>query len=201
MSQPASQPAHPSQDPRRRTLMQIAVNAWGTAVVLDARSSKYSQRLKFTGYIGFILPVVVGAYVAAFGVKGNLDVFLFLVSAGLVMQTITSATLVYFGYEEKLSAALNSSATNKLLAAEADELAKNVSLPEATFSSLFSHLQGRNQAQETVDERLGFTLKDRRIAARAGMKRFNVKCNGCGQIPKSADAKADSSTCNDCGDF
>lgn len=197
-----TQATSPSTDTRRRDLMQIAVNSWGTASVLGKRISLYSLLINVVSYIGFILPLLVGVYAIAFGVNANnLSLTIVIVSGVLAVQALASATLIFYGAEAKLKEALNSSTANKIFAVEAEELAKNVSLPENIFGTSSSLLIGKTRVQESIDERLGFTAKDRRIAARAGMKRFNLSCNGCGQIPKSADAKADKSICNDCGDF
>ncbi|RYE42643.1 MAG: hypothetical protein EOP24_31995 [Hyphomicrobiales bacterium] len=194
--------ASPATDPRRRDLNQWAVNSWGTAGILEQRVSTYSRWLQANGYVGFIIPVVVGGFALAFGVDGLTLKTMLLVSAGLLfVQGVMSATLTFAGIESKMRACQDSASINKVYATEARELATGLALEGSAFASFYAEIKGKVKAQETNDERLRFSAKDRRRAARIGMKRFELPCGGCNQIPRTADAKSDKSTCPDCGDI
>lgn len=201
MNQNNSQP-DPKSDQRRYELNQSAVNSWGTAIVLDERVSSYSKYIRISGYFGFIIPVIVGAFALALGDKAEILPDLIKISAIiLAFQAITAGTIVFFGLETKLRLAQESSSINKIFATEARDLAINVSIPENIYSTLYSELKGKIKSQENNDEKLGFSDKDKRKGARAGMKRFEQSCKKFSKIPESNSAKEDKSNCNNCGKF
>jgi len=184
----------------RHDLNQMAVDCWGTAAVLDARVRKYSRKTKAVNYLGFIAPVLVGAYAIAFTVQAPfLPMLLYVVAVGLFIQAIASATLIFSGVDRNLRSCLDSSATNKIFAVEARELAKNNTLPAEVFSFMFAELKGKIKAQDTNDERLDFSEQDRKVGLRAGLKRFQLPCGDCGKKPQSEDASSDQSHCKSCG--
>ncbi len=192
----------PDTDPRRRDLMQIAVNGWGTAEILKQRADSYAKKLRVSSLIGFALPVVVGATVIALGADWQyLKQALVLVAVVSAIQALYNAYLIFRGYEREMQECLYSAAVNRDLATRAEQLAKQVQLESDQFDSLVQQIQGENANQERHDERKHFTAKERRIAGRHGLFHFQQKCGVCKCVPPSLDAKADKSKCKFCGDF
>lgn len=190
----------PDQDPRRHELMQKAVDGWGTAAFLEVRAKKYERWLKITGFVGFILPVSIGAFVGA----GALDWIHFKQAVAWVsvigaVQTIASGFLVFAGFEKSLADTLHAAGVNKALSSSCERLAKNVFLPPDVFDKEHAKLIGECLAQERNDERFLASPKELRLAHRAGLRRFRWECAACKQIPTSNEANG--SKCTNCGDF
>lgn len=184
----------------RHDLNQMAVNCWGTAAVLDKRVRTLLGRTKTVNYLGFITPFLVGAFALAFTIQATLlPQLMWLAAFALFVQAIASATLIFTGVDRSIRSCLDSSATNKIFAAEARDLATNTSLPAEVFNTTFAELRGKIKAQDTNDERLDFSEQDRKFGLRAGLKRFQIACGDCRQTPRSEDASLDQSNCKTCG--
>ncbi len=193
---------NPSRDARRRELMQMAVNSWGTGVILESRTRRYQSLLNASSLLGFILPVVVGATTMTFGAKwASLEDMVYIVGILAGIQALISAILIFFRFDDRLRVAQDSSSLNKALAPRCDALAKNVALPEEVFSVSHAALMAECRSQELFDEKLGFSEKERRMGGRSGLRRFSLKCGVCGITPLSDNAKIDGSKCKSCGDF
>lgn len=176
------------------------MDEWGTAVILERRAINYGRWLKATGYVGFILPVIIGAFVSA----GASDWISFKSTVSVVgivgaIQAIASGTLVFAGFEKKLADVLHASGVNKELAQRCELLANDMFLPPDVFRAQQAMLIGECLNQERNDERFTISQKEIRRAHRAGLLRFSLTCAACDKVPSSREANG--STCNYCGDF
>jgi mobilome CxxCx(11)CxxC protein len=186
----------------RQDLMQKAVDGWGTAVIFERRADLYEKRLKSTAFVGFFIPLAIGAIVSAGALKWvGLETFVFALGVVAAAQAIASGCLIFAGYEQRLSTVLNSAGINKALSVRCEMLAKDLILPEDAFQIQASTLIGECIGQDHNDERLKITPEERRRAARAGFRRYGACCRQCEKIPASEDATADGSDCKTCGDF
>jgi len=182
--------------------MQMAVNSWGTGLILEKRTKTYQSLLNASALLGFILPVIVGATTMTFGVKwASLEGMVYVVGIFAGIQALISAVFIFFRLDDRLRVAQDASSMNKALAPRCEVLAKNIALPEDLFSVAHASLMAECRSREVFDEKLGFSEKDRRIAGRAGLRRFGLKCDVCKTVPLSDNAKVDGSNCKSCGDF
>jgi len=199
---PMAEPINPSQDPRRRDLIQKAVNAWGTAVIFERRAQRYQRWLKGPSLSGVAIPILFGAVVLAVGVdwEGLKDLAWY-TGVFAAIQIVVSAYSLFQGYDDRFRQALDSASANKALAVALAELARNVSIQEEEFARKYSKLCGYYECQDVHDERKSVTERERRMGGRAGLKRFDIPCAKCKLVPSSYSARADKSECKFCGDF
>lgn len=189
-------------DVRRFELNQWAVDSWGTAFLLDQRIKWLNLYIGAVGFIGFIIPILVG--LVFLNIDSASNIFPLVkpwIGGSLFVQGALSAAIVFFGLQGKLKIYQDSASGNKSLSDECRDLAINIRVAESYFQQRFDELKGRIRAQTSHDERLGFTAKDRRRGGRAGLKKFGFPCRDCKKTPRSESAKKDSSTCQSCGDF
>lgn len=171
-------------------------------MVLDQRVTKYRRIIFAIALIGFLAPIVVGGTAINLGTNPlDNQIVKAVFGLTLTLQAIASGWMVFTGIEKKLTGAQDSSSINKMYAVQCRDLAINTRLPDPYYQQQYDELKGKIRSQEGHDEKLEFTANDRRRAARAGMKRFVLPCSACQKIPKTADAKADNSTCPNCGEI
>ncbi len=117
------------------------------------------------------------------------------------IQALLNACLVFGQYERDITDYSDISTINKSLSSRLSRLAKDTTSDPKVFEHNFLTLKGEVESQENYDEKKQFTVKERRVAARHGMFRYQLPCTTCKEVPKSVDAQADGSKCNLCGDF
>lgn len=189
-------------DGRRFELNQWSVDSWGTAYLLDRRIKRLAFYIGAVGFIGFIIPILIG--LVFLNVDSASELFSKVkpwIGWALIAQGVLSAVIVFFGMQGKLKVYQDSASINKSLSDECRDLAINMRASESYLQQRFDELKGRIRAQNSHDERLGFSPKDRRRGGRSGLKKFGLSCRDCKKIPSSESAKKDSSTCPSCGDF
>jgi mobilome CxxCx(11)CxxC protein len=61
----------------------------------------------------------------------------------------------------------------------------------------FHELLGEQNVRDSQDEKYNINDKELRMGMKYGLRMFKVKCDGCGEVPKSLET----TNCNICGNF
>ena len=109
-----------------------ALYAYGTATIFLKRSRKYKRLLQWLGFVGIIVPLVIGGAVLGFGLQASYLPALITVAAALgLLQLGFSAWSIVFSWSDNLAYGLESAADNFSLADSFKEMASQAMSPPA----------------------------------------------------------------------
>lgn len=176
-----------------------ARDATGTAYVLELRATRTGLRLKLLTFVSFVVPIVVGTLVLAYG--AGLQVLALIISiAGLItiVQVTFSLWALTAGWVDGYNQSIRSAITNRDLADRFARMARQASPGAADLGSYFHELVGRDEGQRSSDYALGFSEAETRAAHRAGLREYGQKCVACGTVPTDM---SPTDRCGVCSDF
>jgi mobilome CxxCx(11)CxxC protein len=175
-----------------------ALFAYGTATIFLKRSRKYKRLLQWLGFVGIIVPLVIGGAVLGFGLQASYLPALITVAAALgLLQLGFSAWSIVFSWSDNLAYGLESAADNFSLADSFKEMASQAMSPPADLQIRFASVKAKDEARRAADAKNGVTEKELRFGHRAGLRQFGRECTGCKKVPQSLD----STDCAICGRF
>jgi mobilome CxxCx(11)CxxC protein len=175
-----------------------SIYCWATAQIFQRRARRARRSLYFLTYVGFVVPLSIGAMVLAFGEKSSyLPRLLFLAGALGVIQLIVSAVAVVYGWADGLEYSLDSSTDNLFLSEEFKRLGGTAPDPPANLEGAAAALLARDEARRAQDTKKSVSEKEMRRGHRASLRQFGKECTGCKLIPISMKP----TQCPICGDF
>lgn len=173
--------------------------SFGTAKIFERRMKSFSWRLKSITFLGLLLPILIGASVAAFSTEHDWLKNILIPICGIL--TITQAVLsllsllsLVFKWEDNYSYAISALKINTRLTNDFEKLAKekNEKIENDIDRLLFEY-----ERQETEDTSQGISDKEKRFAMRAALFQYKCKCKTCDLEPK----KIKPTDCDTCGNY
>ena len=177
---------------------KLAIYAYGTATIFQARSRRYRSLIRTLTFIGIVVPLLIGGVVLGFGLHASfLPLLLVIASAAGVFQLGFSAWAVVYAWADNLEYSLDSATDNLELSARFKELGTLAVDPPPDLTATFAIVKAKDDARRAADSKKGVTDRELRYGHRAALRQFERKCEGCQQVPRSMD----STECPICGRF
>jgi mobilome CxxCx(11)CxxC protein len=174
-----------------------ALNAYGTSYIFQRRARLLKSRVQWITYIGFVVPMVVGLLVLAYGHLESLPVIIAVAAAIGIGQAVISLWSIVGGWVDGASYAATSATANDLLATKYIELASSPPSDLAEFRHLYGLLAAEDNARTEQDFQQGVKEAEKRMGMRAALRKYQRACVGCDQTP--LDMK--STDCSICGNY
>lgn len=172
-----------------------AVSAYATSFIFQRRARLLARRVNWVTYIGFVVPMIVGLLVLAYGHLKSLPVIIAVAAAIGIGQAVISLWAIVGGWVNGASYAATSATANALLAGKFADLWWNPPNDFGEFQHRYELLQIEDNARSEQDYQQGVTEAEKRRGMRAGLRMYQIECIGCGEVPK--DMK--STDCSVCG--
>jgi mobilome CxxCx(11)CxxC protein len=187
---------------KRSNLLRIqcwneALNAYGTSYIFQRRARSWTRRVQWITYIGFVVPMIVGLLVLAYGHLKSLPVIVAIAAAIGVGQVVISLWGIVGGWVSGAAYAATSAMANDLLAASFAELASNPPGDAREFRHRYELLNTEGNARTEQDFQQGVSEAEKRMGMRAALRKYQRKCAGCGQVPLDMQATG----CSVCGKY
>ncbi|QRV32403.1 hypothetical protein I6J39_34070 (plasmid) [Streptomyces californicus] len=187
-----------SEDDLRRECWDAALHAHGTAHIFQKRAVALRRKNDMLSYVGFAVPLVIGALAGTFG---QADLWVVVITVGSVItavQLVVSLWSVIKQWPGELAFASASTTANESLAMRFAGLGAN---PPSTLKELrtqFEKLQVEDSGRRHMDNDKGVTEKERRRGMRHALRKYQRACAACQQVPTSMET---TSTCGVCSQF
>src|SRR5581483_7115510 len=171
---------------KRRICADNALRCFGTAYIFEGRARKIRWRVRLIVFLGIAGPAALGATIALIGVKSAYAETATWI-AGLIgfVQLVASIWSLVSNWDTDLAYAIESKSENYRLADEFDKLGKTTSLPDEGFEVEFKVLETQADLRSQLDSRVDVVDSEKRMGMRAGLRRFQRACAGCGAVPTS----------------
>lgn len=196
LSSPSERPA-PRSAELRTLCWSRAVDTRATSFIFERRARSLRWKIQVLTFSGFVGVLVLGAFVAAFGVSSQAVPYL--ITGAAVVTIIQIAVALWAAiakWPEGYAYALESVADNDRISLAFRDLAQSPP-PVTVFEYAFGQLQNQDSTRASSDHRVGVSHRDRRRGYRYSLLMFSRKCPNCGNVPKSMK----SVRCGVCGDF
>lgn len=183
-------------DDYRRKCWDAALHAHGTGYIFQERAKRLKTKSDVLTWLGFVVPLLVGALVGTFGQDKLWGAVLTVAAVVAAVQLAMSLWSLVRRWPEELSYSSASGAANEALASRFTALAE-APPALAAFRTQFEKLEVEDAARRDRDNEKGVTEKERRMGMRAALRKFQRSCPGCQQVPTTMD----STNCGVCGRF
>lgn len=160
-----------------------AAEAAGTAWIFEQRAAVYGKWLNIFTYVGLAVPCAVGLLGITLGPQGLLPVVLYTAGALLALQAMLSLASLAFGWVTKQASANALMGQNNRLARRFEDLGRFPPEDLPQLEQEYQLLEQEAQQQEQLDNQQGITEQERRAGMRAGLRRYQQTCVGCGERP------------------
>ena len=169
-----------------------------THAIFERREAILGRRIKLVGYMGVVVPGIVGLVAMAVGSDSKLPSYLFVVASVLLgIQFVVALLGTFMRWDELFGQAARSEEANMALYREADwSFRQFATLPNPVDE--VRRLRDRESELMRTDYRQQITEQEKRFGERSAHYQRQTKCSICGQIPKSLAASGD---CDTCGNF
>jgi mobilome CxxCx(11)CxxC protein len=181
----------------RTQCWNAALNAYATSYIFQRRARILRVRLQFITYAGFIVPMIVGLLVLAYGDFKSLAVVISVAAAIGICQVAFSLWSIIGGWVDRYSYSLTSISANDLLAAKYTRLASNPPEGLGELQSQYEVLQAEDDARQEQDYQQAIKEEEKHMGMRAALRRYQRRCAACNEIPTTMRA----TNCGICGDF
>ncbi|WP_159083457.1 mobilome CxxCx(11)CxxC protein [Streptomyces sp. P3] len=186
----------PGTDEYRRKCWDAALHAYGTGYIFQKRAERLKRKTDVLTWIGFVVPLLIGATVGTFGQYKYWNVVLAVATAVAALQLAMSLWSLVKRWTEELSYSSASATVNESLASRFAALGEDPpGLP--TLRTQFEKLSIEDTARRDRDNERGVTEKERRMGMRAGLRKYQRPCAACHQVPTTMEP----SGCGVCGQF
>jgi len=174
-----------------------ALHAYGTSFMFQRRARILGQRLNVLTYIGFLVPVIIGGLVLAYGHFKSLPTVIAIASAFALAQTVVSLWSVVGGWVAGYSYSATSAADNARLAKRYEDLAVLPPDDLTLFRHEYEKILIRDESRQEQDYQQGVNEAEKRRGLRAAFRQYERECPGCGKQPISMEP----TDCDICGNF
>jgi len=185
-----------SIDDYRRKCWDAALHAYGTGYIFQKRARRLKRQNDLLTWVGFAVPLLVGALVGVFGHSKHWNVVLVTAAVIGAVQIAISLWSIIKGWADGLSYSVASAATNESLATRFAALGEE---PPglAALKAQYEKLSIEDAARRERDNEKGVTEKERRMGMRAALRKHRRACPACQKAPTTMK----SSDCGVCGQF
>ncbi|MGW0294748.1 mobilome CxxCx(11)CxxC protein [Streptomyces tuirus] len=183
-------------DDYRRKCWDAALHAHGTSYIFQKRASRLKRNTDVLTWIGFAVPLLIGALVGTFGRDRLWSVVLVVGSVIAAAQLVTSLWSLVKRWPEELAYSSASATANESLASRFAALGEDPPGLAALRTQL-EKLNVEDTARRERDNEKNVTEKERRMGMRAALRKFQRRCPACQQVPTAMDP----SDCGVCGKF
>lgn len=184
-------------DGLRKQCRNNAINAYATSFIFQRRARLLTSRVQWITYVGFAVPMIVGLLVLAYGHLKSLPVIIAVSAAIGIGQAAISLWAIVGGWVSGAPYAATSATANGLLADKFAELWVNPPNDVVEVRHRYELLGVENNARTEQDYQQGVTEAEKRMGMRAALRKYQIKCVGCEEIP--LDMKA--TECSVCGKY
>lgn len=184
-------------DALRSQCWDDALHAYATSYIFQRRARSLTKRVRSITYIGFVVPMVVGLLVLAYGHLKSLPVIIAVAAAIGIGQAAVSLWSIVGGWVDGASYAATSATANELLATKYTELASNPPGDFSGFQHRYELIRVEDNARTEQDFQQGVKEAEKHMGMRAALRKYQRECVGCGQVP--IDMKA--TNCSVCGNY
>lgn len=174
-----------------------ALNSYATSYIFQRRARILKTRLQWITYIGFVVPMIVGLLVLAYGHFKSLPVIVATAAAIGIAQAAFSLWSIVGGWVDGYSYALTSSSANDLLAARYSRLASNPPEDLREFHQQYQLLAVEDSARTEQDYQQGVAETEKHMGMRAALRKYQRACAGCNEVPTTMKP----TSCGVCGDY
>jgi len=184
---------------------QIKQDCWdnslmtiGTSYVFTQKAKRYKIYIRTITILGLIVPLLLGALVAAYGQNSSILTIAIVITAPIaILQVVLSGISLVLKWDDLLAYSLESQTENRILFDEYQKLAKYSTTDILELEKQFYILKVKDNARTVQDEKITFTGKENRKGMRYGLYILKRQCATCNTIPQSMTP----TDCNTCGNY
>jgi len=175
-----------------------AIHSFGKSYIFGERAKFYKNWIRFLTFLGIIVPVLIGAVAAAYGLESSISKLIFKIALPFtILQLIISVIALVNKWSENLSYSIEATNDYGNLSEAFKKLGKNPPEEIRDLEHQFEILETKYTSRTEQDSK--YSLKDRELrkGMRSALREFQRKCIGCNTVPLSIK----SSNCEVCGNF
>ena len=183
-------------DNLRKECFEKKFYSFGTVKIFEKRVSDYGRKLKAITFLGFLPPIILGAFIASFSLESLLLKKILIPACGLLstIQPVVSLWSLISKWEDKYAYAIGSVKANTRLANEFESLLKK---DPKDIESELDHLAENYKRQEVEDTVQDISDKEKRYAMRHALFQFKCPCRTCERVPVTLTP----TNCDTCGNY
>ncbi|KND39776.1 mobilome CxxCx(11)CxxC protein [Streptomyces stelliscabiei] len=183
-------------DDYRRRCWDAALHAYGTSYIFQKRAANLKRKTDVLTWVGFAVPLLIGALVGTFGQNKLWSVVLTVGTVIAAVQLVVSLWSLVKRWPEELAYSSSSATANESLASRFAALGEDPPGLQ-TLRTQVDKLTVEDTARRDRDNEKGVTDKERRMGMRAALRKFQRQCATCHQAPTTMEP----SNCGVCGQF
>lgn len=174
-----------------------ALDAYATSYIFQRRARVLKVRLQWITYVGFVVPMLVGLLVLAYGHFKSFTVIVATAAGIGIVQAALSLWSIIGGWVDGYSYALTSTSANDLLAARYARLASDPPEGLEEFRQQYQLLEIEDKARSEQDYQQSIKESEKHMGMRAALRKYQRACAACNTVPTTMKPTG----CGVCGDF
>lgn len=183
-------------DEQRLMCNDNALHCYNTAYIFEKRAAAIRWKLRVLAFLGIAVPASVGAILGTFSLKPEYITAVGTVAGVLsVTQLIFSSWSLVSHWDGSLSYYLESKSANYRLSSDWNEIANTTIMSDSEFATRLQVIEKESEIRADLDNRHDISEREKRRGMRAGLRKYQRPCAGCGMIPMSMKA----TQCGVCG--
>src|SRR5215210_1610907 len=170
-------------DAKRIHCWNHALEAYGTAFVLQRRAARLRRIRRLLAFFGLVVPVLVGIIATRFYKNSPIPSWV-IHSAGVAsaIQSLLALWALVAKWEDSLSEAVQAAQKNFALHTRWEHLARG---GDGALIDAFPQLAAEDETQRQSDVKLFVSDRERAVGMRAGLFKFGRACDRCSKVPTS----------------
>lgn len=182
----------------RKECWEKSLHALGTSYVFQLKTKFYKVWIRIITILGLVVPLLLGATVAAYGQKSEILGLAILIAAPIsIFQIVLSGISLASKWDDQLAYSLESQSENRKISEEYETLAKYPPTDISELEKMFAIIQTKDEARIRQDEKISFSAKENRKGMRYALWIRKKECATCKTIPSSMTP----TKCETCGNF
>lgn len=182
----------------RQECWDKSLHALGTSYVFELKTKFYKSWIRIITILGLVVPLLLGATVAAYGQKsGILGVAIAITAPITILQIVLSGISLAVKWDDQLAHSLESQTENRIISEEYENLAKYPPIEINELEKRFAIIKTKDDARIRQDEKISFSAKENRRGMRYALWIRKKECVTCKKVPLSMNP----TDCETCGKF
>lgn len=185
-------------DKIRRSCWDFALHSYAKSYLYSRRTRVIGTRQKIITFLGFFMPMLVGAWILGYGEQWDIfQTIKYVAIAILIVQLGFSLWSLIDGWDDENKYSIESTLDNRNLYNQFIDLA-NLPPPELlTFKTKYDLIVQNNKGRQSQDEKHPLSEREKRRGMRYALKKLQRPCVVCKIVPNDMS----STNCPVCGNF
>jgi mobilome CxxCx(11)CxxC protein len=179
-------------------LWDKALESTGTAYLFEVRARRLRRRLNNLTFVGFAVPLLIGALVLGYGTAFKALKLLIPLAIGIgVVQVVVFAWSVVAQWVDRYQTSIRAVIANRSLSESFEALARELPPDIGEFRRKVELLNSQDAAQRDFDYLQEIGDAERRMGMHAGLREYQRECPQCEVKPSNMKP----TKCGVCGDY